>query len=81
VHIIRIPPTFLTDELTSVPPLPRAEVALRPSFEVASLPQAMASVEQPGGASTDRRFSDANYEYLDVIDNEGNVIQLRSSRS
>jgi hypothetical protein len=56
-------------------------VALKPSFQVASLPQAMARVEQHGGVSTDRRFSDANYEYVDVIDNEGNVIQLRSSRS
>lgn len=81
VHVLRIPPEFLTGELASVPPLPRADVALKPSFEVASLPQALARVEQHGGVSTDRRFSDENYEYVDVIDNEGNVIQLRSSRS
>jgi len=77
VQIIQIPPEFLAGEPSASSAVPRVEAAFKPSFEVDSLEDALVTVIALGGEGTGRRFSDAHHEYLDVVDCEGNVIQLR----
>jgi hypothetical protein len=63
-------------EVTS-PPTPRAHSALKPVFDVASLAVALESVESTGGVATSQVFSLNGLTRHDVVDPDGNVIQLR----
>ncbi len=62
----------------SVPPEPREGSALKPVFEVSSLPTALGRVEPAGGVVTERTFRLQGVTRHDVVDPDGNVIQLRS---
>jgi predicted enzyme related to lactoylglutathione lyase len=62
----------------SVPPEPRERSPLKPVFEVLSLPTALERVEQAGGLVTARTFQYQGSTRHDVVDPDGNVIQLRS---
>lgn len=62
----------------NVPPSPRENSALKPVFEVASLDAALALVRESGGVVTDRTFSLDGLTRHDVLDPDGNIIQLRS---
>ena len=66
-----------TISLTS-PPVPREEMAMKPVFEVGSLSNALAQVPLLGGVVTDRTFTSDGVTRHDIIDPEGNVIQIRS---
>jgi predicted enzyme related to lactoylglutathione lyase len=61
----------------SVPPEPREGSALKPVFEVSSLPTALGRVEPAGGVVTERTFRHQGVTRHDVVDPDGNVIQLR----
>jgi predicted enzyme related to lactoylglutathione lyase len=63
-------------EVTS-PPAPRHNSPLKPVFDVASLEGALESVESTGGVVTSRVFSLNGLTRHDVLDPDGNVIQLR----
>ncbi len=63
------------------PPVPREGSPLKPVFNVVSLESALGSVEAAGGVVTDRAFSWDGFMRHDVLDPDGNVIQLRSSVS
>jgi hypothetical protein len=67
-------------EITS-PPTPRENSSLKPVFDVASLETALDSVEATGGIVTSRTFSVDGLTRRDVVDPDGNVIQLRSGIS
>ncbi len=56
---------------------PRADAALKPVFEVASLADALALVEHAGGSVTDFTFQIDGSTRHDVVDPDGNVLQLR----
>ena len=56
---------------------PRANAALKPVFEVASLADALAQVEHAGGSVTDFTFRIDGSTRHDVVDPDGNVVQLR----
>jgi predicted enzyme related to lactoylglutathione lyase len=56
---------------------PRANSALKPVFEVASLSTALGQVEPAGGALTKSTFRINGSTRHDVVDPDGNVIQLR----
>ena len=62
----------------STPPKPRDGSAIKPVFDVDSLVAALESVRTNGGVVTPRTFSLEGLTRHDVLDPEGNVIQLRS---
>ncbi len=65
----------------SSPPAPRETAPFKPVFDVVSLEEALASVESSGGVVTSRSFSVEELTRHDVIDPDGNVIQLRCRTS
>jgi len=56
---------------------PRGNSPLKPVFEVASLASALGEVKRAGGLVTDRTFRIDGSTRHDVVDPDGNVIQLR----
>jgi len=56
----------------------REEVALKPVFEVGDIDVALRAVENWGGVITERSFEYEGSDFVDVLDPEGNVVQLRS---
>jgi predicted enzyme related to lactoylglutathione lyase len=61
----------------SIPPSPRENSALKPAFDVASLEVALDQVRATGGVVTSRTFILDGLTRHDVLDPDGNVIQLR----
>ena len=59
-------------------PLAREEVALKPVFDVDDIDVALRAVENWGGVITERNIQHEGHGHLDVLDPEGNFIQLRS---
>jgi predicted enzyme related to lactoylglutathione lyase len=62
----------------SSPPAPREAAPFKPVFDVVSLAGALVSVEATGGVVTSRTFTLGGLTRHDVLDPDGNVIQLRS---
>jgi predicted enzyme related to lactoylglutathione lyase len=60
-----------------IPPEPREGSPLKPVFDVHSLEAALQTVEEKGGVLTGRTFSIDGIARHDVLDPDGNVIQLR----
>lgn len=60
------------------PPSPRTDSPIKPIFDVDSLETALESVRLNGGVVTDRTFTVDGLTRHDVLDPDGNVIQLRS---
>jgi predicted enzyme related to lactoylglutathione lyase len=63
------------------PPEPRADCAIKPVFEVDSFGPALEAVVARGGVDTGRAFSVEGFTLRDVVDPDGNVIQLRVRNS
>ena len=61
----------------SSPPSPRENSALKPAFDVASLEVALDQVRSTGGVVTSQTFILDGLARHDVLDPDGNVIQLR----
>ena len=61
------------------PPRPREDCAMKPVFDVESLDHSLAQVSDRGGVVTDRTFTLDGLTRRDILDPEGNVVQLRSS--
>jgi predicted enzyme related to lactoylglutathione lyase len=62
----------------SAPPISRDDSALKPVFEVGSLSSALQRVAENGGVVTGRTFRFDGLTRHDILDPDGNVIQLRS---
>ena len=62
-----------------IPPVPRDESAMKPIFDVESLTESLTQVSSNGGVVTERTFTLDGLTRHDVLDPEGNVIQLRGS--
>jgi predicted enzyme related to lactoylglutathione lyase len=77
VLIHSIPKGVAKDIAITSPPAPRDNSALKPVFDVASLESALSSVEATGGVVTGRGFSLNGLVRRDVLDPDGNVLQLR----
>lgn len=56
----------------------RDSASFKPVFDVASLAHALERVSATGGAITDRTFLHEGWVRHDVVDPDGNVVQLRS---
>ncbi len=78
VLIHSVPARFAKAVESSGSPEPREGSALKPVFDVASLETALERVRTSGGVVTDRTFSLDGLVRHDVVDPDGNVIQLRS---
>lgn len=76
VLIHSIPKRIAATEI-STPPAPRTDSPIKPAFDVDSLETALKSVQATGGVVTGRTFSLDGLTRHDVLDPDGNVIQLR----
>jgi catechol 2,3-dioxygenase-like lactoylglutathione lyase family enzyme len=81
VLIHSIPDAIATDIEISTPPASRSGSALKPVFDVTSLDFALDAVQSAGGEVTDRTFSFDGLTRHDVLDPDGNIIQLRCHTS
>ena len=61
------------------PPSPREDSAMKPIFDVYSLAESLKQVSLQGGLVTGMAFTLDGLTRHDVLDPEGNVIQLRSA--
>jgi hypothetical protein len=77
VLIHSIPKKIAEQIEISIPPAPRDGSPLKPMFDVHSLETALDGVEATGGVITSRAFSLDGVTRRDVLDPDGNVIQLR----
>ena len=62
----------------TVAPVRRDGASFKPVFDVASLAQALERVTATGGVITERTFLYEGLVRHDVVDPDGNVVQLRS---
>jgi hypothetical protein len=81
VLIHSIPKKVAKEIEINSPPAPRENSPLKPVFDVASLERALGKVEAMGGVVTSRGFSLNGLTRRDVLDPDGNVIQLRCRMS
>jgi len=75
-----IPPRIAKTIVIKSPPVPRDIAAMKPVFDVKSLSKAEEQVTLRGGVVTRVTFTLDGLTRRDVLDLEGNVIQLRSSK-
>ena len=76
-----IPERVANDIGLRVPPEPREECAVKPVFNVDSLEDSLDAVKVNGGGLTRRSFTVDGLTRHDVVDPDGNIIQLRSRNS
>jgi predicted enzyme related to lactoylglutathione lyase len=81
VLVHSIPKKVAKEIKITSPPVPRQNSPLKPVFDVASLERALGNVESMGGVVTSRGFSLNGLTRRDVLDPDGNVIQLRCPMS
>ena len=74
-----IPPRIAKTIVIKSPPVPRDIAAMKPVFDVKSLVKAEEQVALRGGVVTKVTFTLNGMTRRDVVDPEGNVIQLRSA--
>jgi hypothetical protein len=77
VLIHAIPESIAKTIEIRVPPEPREGAAIKPVFEIGSLEAALDHVRAKGGVVTGRSFNINGVIRHDVLDPDGNVIQLR----
>jgi len=78
VLILEAPEDIAKEIVILSPPEAREEVAIKPVFTVPALREALQSVVEAGGVVTTREFTYNEFDHADVLDTEGNVIQLKS---
>jgi predicted enzyme related to lactoylglutathione lyase len=79
ILIHSIPPQISQTIVLESPPIPREESAMKPIFDVKELSTALEQVSLKGGVVTERTFTLDGLIRHDVVDPEGNIVQLRSS--
>jgi predicted enzyme related to lactoylglutathione lyase len=75
-----IPPGIAKTIVIKSPPVPRDIAAMKPVFDVKSLSKAEEQVTLRGGVVTKVTFTVDGLTRRDVLDPEGNLIQLRSAK-
>ena len=75
-----IPPKIAKTIVVKSPPAARDIAAMKPVFDVKSLSKAEEQVTLRGGVVTKTTFTLDGLTRRDVLDPEGNVIQLRSAK-
>jgi predicted enzyme related to lactoylglutathione lyase len=79
ILIHSMPPRISKTIVIKSPPVPRDIAAMKPVFDVKSLSKAEEQVALRGGVVTKVTFTLNGLTRRDVVDPEGNVIQLRSA--
>ena len=79
ILIHSIPQRIAKSISIKTPPTPREDSSMKPVFDVESLTESLAQVPLKGGVVTNMTFTLDGLTRHDVLDPEGNVIQLRSS--
>lgn len=74
-----IPPRIANTIVIESPPVAREDTSMKPVFDVNSLAEALEQVSLRGGRRTERTFTIDGLTRHDVVDPEGNVVQLRGS--
>jgi len=74
-----IPDRIAKSIVIQSPPVPRDNSAMKPVLDVESLSIALERVTLLGGIVTERTFTSDGLTRQDIVDPEGNVVQLRSS--
>jgi predicted enzyme related to lactoylglutathione lyase len=74
-----IPARIAKTIVIASPPVPRENAAMKPAFNVTSLSAALEQVSSLGGIVTNSTFTLNGLTRHDIVDPEGNVVQLRSS--
>ena len=77
VLIHSIPPRIAKTIEVQIPPEPRQDSAIKPAFDVDSLDASLDAVAVNGGVVTGHSFVLDGVHRHDVLDPDGNVIQLR----
>jgi predicted enzyme related to lactoylglutathione lyase len=80
ILIHSIPPRISKTIVIKAPPVARDIAAMKPVFDVKSLSKAEEQVNLRGGVVTKVTFTVDGLTRRDVLDPEGNVIQLRSAK-
>lgn len=73
-----VPQEFAKSIEVKITPDAREDSPIKPVFEVTILDIALDSVRSHGGVVTSRHFVSNGLKHHDVLDPDGNVIQLRS---
>ena len=73
-----IPKAIAKDINIDIPPRRRSETPIKPAFDVKSLSEALEEVIPAGGVDTKYSFTHNGLDRHDILDPEGNVVQLRS---
>jgi predicted enzyme related to lactoylglutathione lyase len=79
VLVHSLPKVAAHETVATRPPAARADVAMKPVFDVPHLDNALTLVATCGGVVLDQSFVYEGLERHDVLDPEGNVVQLRSA--
>jgi predicted enzyme related to lactoylglutathione lyase len=74
-----IPDQIAKSIVIESPPVAIEDAAMKPVFDVKSIDEALKQVSQLGGIVTGRTFTLNGLTRHDIVDPEGNVVQLRSS--
>lgn len=74
-----IPEQIAKSIVIESPPVAIEDAAMKPVFDVKSIDEALKQVSQLGGIVTKRTFTLNGLTRHDIVDPEGNVVQLRSA--
>jgi predicted enzyme related to lactoylglutathione lyase len=77
ILIHAVPAAVAESVSISTPPAPRQDAPIKPVFDVGSLDAALEVVAAAGGVATATTFTFEGLTRHDVLDPDGNVIQLR----
>lgn len=75
-----IPPAIARDIRIAVPPVAREDTPIKLFFTVDALARAQAQVRRLGGVADAPAWDGPGFHAADVLDPEGNVLQLREPR-
>jgi predicted enzyme related to lactoylglutathione lyase len=81
IYVHPVPTEIAEAIVIQSPPEPLEGAAIKPVFDVDSLDLAVDTAVALGGADTGRAFSIDDLTMHDVLDPDGNVIQIRAPRA
>ena len=79
LHLVRVPAAIAQTIELGDPPLRRSGTPIKLGFEVASLDVAARAVPRVGGQLASEEHGADGTRFSDVLDPEGNVVQLRQA--
>jgi predicted enzyme related to lactoylglutathione lyase len=81
IYVHPVPPEIAESIVIQSPPEPLEGAAIKPVFDVRSIDRAVDTALARGGVDMERAFSIDDLTMHDLLDPDGNVIQLRARRA